>query len=71
MHVRRFTGLIPPTPRLILLLETDFSDVYVFYVLKNVDECIFESICVPLQFLSQFACIFHDVVVCFVSACVF
>lgn len=50
MHVRRFTGLIPTTPRLILLLETDFSDVYVFYVLENVDECIFESICVPLQF---------------------
>lgn len=30
-----------------------------------------DSICVPLQFLSRFACIFHDVVVCFVFVCVF
>lgn len=32
MHARRFTGLISPTPRLILRLETVFADVYVFYV---------------------------------------
>lgn len=32
MHARRFTGLVSPTPRLILRLETVFADVYVFYV---------------------------------------
>lgn len=32
---------------------------------------MFDSLCVPLEFLSRFACIFHDVVMCFVFVCVF
>lgn len=75
MHVRLSTGLISSHSWIILLPEANSSNLFVFlyrtrslYLGKRPRDCV--RIRVGLQSLSQFACIFHDVVVCFVFACV-